>query len=267
MEPVTESVELAGARINFLKAGQGDPVLLLHGVPDSSSMWRPIIKDSASSFTCYAPDLPGFGSSEVPADLEFTIDGYGRFVRDFLDALGIQEKVRLVLHDWGGIFGVAFACQYPDRVASIVCGSFPFTSEYRWHAWARVWRTPLLGELSLKLMNKPLFRWETLRSSRGLSDAHIDETYAKLSPLTKNTVLKLYRSASPMNLLAFEERLNRLSELVEIKTYWGGNDIYVDPKYAGFLRPTEQRRIEGVGHWLPVERPDVLTRALLATKV
>ena len=256
-------VDLGGAKIHVNKVGQGDPVLLLHGVPDSSKMWDAVVEELKDRFTCYAPDLPGFNLSGIPSNYKFTVEGYGQFINQLVEKLGIKEPLRLVLHDWGGIFGMSFACQFPDKVSSITGGSFPFTSKYSWHTWARVWRTPLLGELSLLMMNKPLFKWESRRSSSSLPAAHINETYSKLNTRTKQTILKLYRSASPDAIGAFETRMRSLPETVDIQTFWGAGDIYVDPKFAAFLRPRKQTLLENCGHWVPVEAPKAIAGALL----
>src|SRR4051812_532918 len=79
------------------------PVLWLHGVPTSSDDWLPFLEEAGG----IAPDLPGFGRSSKRGDGPFTLDGLARFPGPLLDALGI-ERVRLVVHDWGGA-GLAWA--------------------------------------------------------------------------------------------------------------------------------------------------------------
>ena len=251
-------VQIDGASIHVKTKGQGSPVLLLHGVPDSSEMWREVIDHLSDYYTCYAPDLPGFNLSEIPAGYEFNLQNYGRFIARLLDQLGIDEPVRLVLHDWGGIFGMSFACQYPERVAGIVGGSFPFTGQYRWHAWAKIWRTPILGELAMLSMTKPLFEWEVNRGGSKIPRAHIESTYSKLDWKTKQTILKLYRSAGSEKLAAFEGSLAELSKRVPIDLVWGRNDIYVAPGYGKYLHPRTQVSLEGCGHWVPVEAPKAI---------
>lgn len=248
-------VNIEGASIHVETAGQGSPVLLLHGVPDSSEMWRGVVEQLSLYYRCYAPDLPGFNLSEIPSNYQYDLPHYGQFVKQLLDALGIQEPVRLVLHDWGGIFGMSFACQFPERVAGIVGGSFPFTAQYRWHAWARIWRTPILGELAMLGMTKALFKWEVNRGGGNISQKHIDSTYAKLEWKTRQNMLRLYRSADPEKLKSFEAALAVLAEQVPIDLIWGNDDIYVAPRFGKFLNPRTQINLEGCGHWVPVEAP------------
>ena len=79
-----------------------------------------------------------------------------------------------------------------------------FFSDYRWHFWARVWRTPILGELSMLGMNRPMFAQELRRGSKGISDAHIDRTWALMTPRMKKEVLRLYRATDPANFQPWE---------------------------------------------------------------
>lgn len=256
-------VEVEGARIHVHKKGQGRPILLLHGVPDSADMWQGVIDRLASHYTCYAPDLPGFHLSGLPSDFEFSLEHYGRFIDQLVCALGIDQPVQLVLHDWGGIFGMSFACQFPAKVSGIVGGSFPFTEAYRWHAWARIWRTPVLGELAMLTMNKALFKWEVKRGGSHIAASHIDSTYAKLDWQTRKVILKLYRSAHPALMASFAQDLANLAKEVPIDLVWGKKDIYVAPEFGRYLHPRTQICLEHCGHWVPVEAPQVFADMLV----
>src|SRR5512133_1627760 len=86
------------------------PVLYLHGVPTASDQWVRFLARTGG----LAPDLPGFGCSGKRGDGDFTIEGYARFVDDFL-ALTNVDRVRLVVHDWGAV-GLVWAQRNPERV-------------------------------------------------------------------------------------------------------------------------------------------------------
>lgn len=256
-------LNIGGANIHVRVAGQGDPILLLHGVPDSSEMWQGLMEKLSSAYTCYAPDLPGFDRSDIPSDYEYSLKSYGQFINRLVEALGIEKKLTLLMHDWGGIFGMSFASQYPQKVRNVVGGSFPFTPRYRWHAWARVWRTPVLGELSMLAMNKALFNWELKRGSSKLPGEHVQRTYDKLNWQTKRNILKLYRSANPGQFQQFEGGLEQLKSEAPIDLIWGENDIYVSPRYGDALAPRTQTQVPDAGHWVPVEAPEAILDALL----
>ena len=147
--------QVGAARINVTEWGEGAPVLLLHGNPDSGMMWDGVARRLGTCFRCFAPDLPGFGHSEVPNDYDPSLVGLVRFVEQFLGAAKIKRPIDVVAHDFGGPFGFAWAVRHADLVRRIVAINTLFFSDYHWHFWARVWRTPVLGEFSMAVMNRP----------------------------------------------------------------------------------------------------------------
>src|SRR5205085_3378647 len=99
--------------------GDGDPVLLVHGYPESSWMWRHVLAAlAAAGRRAIAPDLPGYGDSEPP-DGPATWEQHVAALERFRGALGL-ERVALVVHDWGGLIGLRWACEHPDAVSALV---------------------------------------------------------------------------------------------------------------------------------------------------
>src|SRR5215213_3868913 len=86
----TRLVEVGGTSIQLREWGSGRAVLLLHGNPDSSVMWDDVGERLASRFHCFAPDLPGFGLSDIPREYSRSLDGLARFIEQFRVAAGIQ---------------------------------------------------------------------------------------------------------------------------------------------------------------------------------
>ncbi len=107
MEPEisSRSVEVDGLRLHYLESGSGEPVLLLHGWPTSSFLYRNVIGHVAQNSRAIALDLPGFGSSDKPLDASYSFRFYSRVLDGFLSALGI-DKTSLVVHDLGGPVGL-----------------------------------------------------------------------------------------------------------------------------------------------------------------
>ena len=89
-----------------------------------------------------APDLPGFGRSEVPKGFKPTLD---LFVAQILEFAGVKPPINLIAHDFGGPFAFAWAVKHPDSVCRMVAINTLFFSDYKWHFWAQVWLTPVLG--------------------------------------------------------------------------------------------------------------------------
>ena len=117
--PIEHHSALAnGVRLHYVRAGKGDPVVLLHGFPQTWYMWRKIIPELARHYTVIAPDLRGFGESSKP------ISGYDKRtvaedIYQLVRGLGF-EKVFLVGHDLGGPTAYAYACAHPEDVRRLV---------------------------------------------------------------------------------------------------------------------------------------------------
>ena len=121
-EPEKKTIEINGKRMAYVEVGSGDPIVFQHGNPTSSYLWRNIMPHLANQGRCIAVDLIGMGDSDK-------LDNPGpdsyRYVeqREYLfaawEALGVGERVTLVIHDWGSALGFDWACQHPDAVLGI----------------------------------------------------------------------------------------------------------------------------------------------------
>ena len=117
-EATLARVEVDGMEVAYAEAGEGDPVILLHGWPTSSFLWRQVIPVLAAGNRVVAPDLPGFGESSKPLDRRYDFELF-EFVLDGLtEQLGI-EAAGLAVHDLGGPIGVHWALGRPGRVSRL----------------------------------------------------------------------------------------------------------------------------------------------------
>lgn len=261
----TMFVEIQGAKINFSDSGKGVPTLFLHGIPDSGSVWNDVTHALRSSVRCIVPDLPGFGLSGVPAGFKVSLDDMADFVEAFLTAAGIAEPINLVVHDIGGPFGLAWAVRHPDKVRSIAIMNTIFHSEYNWHRYGRICRTPILGEL-LQLLTTQSGLARSLRSNSGLtkpSRDHIQDTYRSFTKPVRKMVLRLYRGLDPRVFQAWDKRLRALTARVPTLVLWGDRDTYIASQYADRFGATTVRHFPNAGHWLMVECPDVVSKNLM----
>jgi pimeloyl-ACP methyl ester carboxylesterase len=263
MHSSTRAVRVGDADIHVTEWGAGPPVLLLHGNPDSGVMWEGIAERLAPHYRCIAPDLPGFGHSEVPANFERSLDGLAQFVERFLDAAAIERPLDLVAHDFGGPFAFAWAVKHPDAVHRMVAINTLFFSGYRWHFWARVWRTPILGELSMLAMNRPMFAQELRRGSKAISDAHIDSTRALMTPRMKKEVLRLYRATDSANFQPWESAFLELVRAKPTLVIWGDKDPYISSRFAERFNAQKVLHLPQAGHWAAVEAPAQCADAIL----
>ncbi len=258
-------VDIDQAPIYVNRDGDGDDALLLHGVPDSAEIWTPLIARIKHHYRCHAPDLPGFYRSGIPKNFRFELDHYADFIDTLVEKLELKTPLTLIIHDWGGLFGMLWACKYPHKVKHIVGGDFPFDPGYRWHEWARVWRTPILGELSMAMMNWPLFKWELSRTSCQLSEQDIRDTYEGrvTQASTRATVLKLYRSAGMHQFGPWMKRQHTLADKVPIDLIWGARDKYVGPEEGRKMAHRSLTAVPDCGHWPPMEVPESYATVLL----
>jgi pimeloyl-ACP methyl ester carboxylesterase len=113
-----DRVEVNGLNIAYRELGSGPAVLLLHGWPTSSYLWRAVMRPIAERNRVLAIDLPGFGASDKPLGTRYDFDLFDRTLDGFLAALGI-ETVGLAVHDLGGPIGLHWAVQRPQRVTRL----------------------------------------------------------------------------------------------------------------------------------------------------
>lgn len=271
------------------------PVLYLHGAPSSSEDWiaprahhesRPRWRrwwrhkrseDDWVQAPLYdrgflertgglAPDLPGFGRSGKPGYLQYTIEEYAGFIERFLDMLGV-ERVRMLVHDWGAV-GLAFAQAHPERVERlVVCNAVPLLPGYEWHRTARLWRTPLLGEIAMGATIRRVLKRSTREANAApgpMPDAWIDSVMEHFDQGTQRAILRLYRSSPSQELARAGERLNslRMPSLV----LWGMRDPYIPERfaraYAQALPESQLVELADAGHWWWLDRPDAIERVV-----
>jgi pimeloyl-ACP methyl ester carboxylesterase len=242
-------------------AGASMP-LYLHGVPTNAGEWPPFLQRTGG----LAPDLPGFGRSGKPGSLRYTIEEYGRFIERFLDLAG-AERVSLVMHDWGAV-GLAFAQRHPERVERVVVvNAVPFLPGYRWHRTARIWRTPVLGELAMGTTNRRTARFLSRESNvtpGPMPEAWLDLMLDHFDQGTQRAILRLYRSSPPAVLQAAGAQLARVKAPALV--VWGMKDPYIPARfaqqYASALGGAELVELPDAGHWPWFDRPDAVDRVV-----
>src|SRR5271170_778204 len=114
----SHTAEVEGVKLHYLTAGHGPAVILLHGYTQTSRMWRPLIPRLAAKFTVIAPDLPGIGDSEIPAN-GLDMKTAAIRIHALAKSLGI-EKARVVGHDIGLMVAYAYAAQFPSETEKLV---------------------------------------------------------------------------------------------------------------------------------------------------
>jgi pimeloyl-ACP methyl ester carboxylesterase len=241
-----QHAEIDGLPVRWLEAPCPDPpILWVHGVPDSADLWTPFLERAGG----IAVDLPGFGESGKPAEWAYSVAGYGRFLHRFLDHLGL-ERVRLVAHDWGAV-ALALGARVERLVAIDVV---PFVPEHRWPWFARAWRTPVVGELTMGVTGAFM-----LRRLGGLSAEHAAAVMRHFDHGTQRAILKLYRA---------ERQEPALGDVrAPALVLWGERDPFLPPSLAGRVAaalggPAAVETVPEAGHWPWIDRPEVFGRVI-----
>ncbi len=147
-------LDVDGLSLHYVDEGQGDPLLMVHGNPSWSFLYRNLIASLSGEYRCIAPDHIGCGRSDKPGDdrYDYTMQRRVDDLTRLVDSLRL-ERVTLVVHDWGGMIGWAWAVQNPERVERLVLfntAAFPLPADATLPASLTLARTPGLGALLVR---------------------------------------------------------------------------------------------------------------------
>lgn len=258
---VENQLELRGIHTPLLSVGDAhanEAVVFVHGNPGSGHDWLGLMNAVGAHARAVAWDAPGFGRADKPIEFDYTVGGYARFVGDVLDTIRVA-RAHLVLHDFGGAWGLQWAAEHPDRVGSLTLINTGVLVDYSWHLMAKIWRTPILGELVMATATRTAFRMMMrIGNPRGLPLEFVDRMYDDFDTPTRKAVLKLYR-ASPTNMI---EALGRPLRAIDPPTLvvWGAQDPYIPRTQAELQKQTfpraEVHLLHDSGHWPFVDNPD-----------
>jgi haloalkane dehalogenase len=245
--------DVAGARVHYIDRGSGPTLLLLHGNPTWSFLYRDIIAGLQDRYRCIALDYPGFGLSQAPSGYSFTPAEHAEIVERFLLHLDLRE-VTMMVQDWGGPIGFAAATRHPERFAAFVIAN----------TWA--WPKSDLGTQAFsRFLGGPVGRFLILR--RNFFVERIIPAGVRLRKLP-NGVMDAYRgpfptpeSRRPVHVFPREILASRpfLAEVADrLPTLSQRPALIVWPTRDVAFRRAERERWEGI---LPNHRTVVLEGA------
>jgi haloalkane dehalogenase len=255
--------EAAGLAYRAAGPDEGPPALLLHGYPESSYMWRHVLPAlGEAGRRALAPDLAGFGDSapDPPGTWEHHMEAVERFRTE----LGLGP-VLLVVHDWGGLIGLRWACEHPDAVEALVISCTGFFPEGKWHGLANAMRTPGTGEELMDGMTREGFASVLRQACPSLEDDALDEYWKAFADEDRRRgQLELYRSGDFDKLAPYEGKLAELG--VPTLVLWGEGDDFAP--VAGAHRfhkelPDSELVVLDAGHFVFEQAPEASTAAVL----
>lgn len=263
LEPIQRDVTGKGVRLRVAECGQGDPVILLHGLFFDCTTWNRVGRELSDSFRIIAPDLPGFGESEKPTRNRFpySIAGFAESIADLYGALDLG-RASLVGHGLGGAVALTLAATHPELVSRLVlvdslCHRAPRDFPQR------IAMVPLLGGLVFKqLVGKNTFRSlirdSVVPSRARIQQQRVDAYYAAFNtPAARGSALEALRGTADTHSLTASTRRIQAPTLV----VWGRHDNVYPAGYGHRLA----REISGAGfelmdagHAPQEEHPDEL---------
>ena len=181
-----------GTKVHYIDEGEGPVLLMLHGNPTWSFLYRKMITTLKSDFRCIAPDLPGFGLSEQIDSFDFFAESHSKVLEEFLQKLNVDHYI-LIAQDWGGPIGLSVAEKHPDKIIGAVLGN----------TWAWTLKGNLRYEGFSWLMGGPIGRWMA-KSFNGVWKVFMKKGFYK----------KPSREALAMYKAPFTEKNNRIQTAI-----------------------------------------------------
>ncbi|WP_396925732.1 alpha/beta fold hydrolase [Mycolicibacterium sp.] len=258
-------LDLHGDRVAYLDEGQGEVILLLHGMAGSSQTWRSVVRPLSRKYRVIAPDLLGHGHSAKPRS-DYSLGAFAVWLRDLLDELGVT-RATIVGHSLGGGVAMQFLYQHPDYCHRLILvNSGGLGPDVGWTL--RLLSAPG-AELIMPIIAPPpvLALGEKVRSWFGKAGitsprgAEIWNAYSSFSDAaTRSAFLRTLRSVVDYRGQAVSA-LNRLHVKADmpIMAIWGDSDAIIPVEHAYSAheaRPDVRLEVlTGVGHFPQVERP------------
>lgn len=258
--PEHQYAQVDGQRIAYLEqgSGSGPAVLLIHGIPTSSLLWRNVIPALAHDRRVIAPDLLNYGKSHKLDNANVSIEAQSRMLLGFMDALGVR-RADVVGHDIGGGVAELMAVNRPERVARLV-----LADAVCFDSWPIPEFKPLqepgaeqgmtaqeLAEMQRDFLHKGMH--DKQNATPELADMVAAPWEGEAG---KHAFFRNLRRLNPEYTLAIADELKHLPH--ETLVLWGRHDVFQKPEYAEKLVATlPEARLEWVeaGHWIPEERP------------
>jgi haloalkane dehalogenase len=252
----------------YVDAGVGDPIVLLHGNPTPSYLWRHAIPYLLPFGRCLAPDYVGMGHSGAAPDGSYRFVDHQRYLDAWFETLGLDREVILVLHDWGSALGFSWAQRHPERVKAIVYMEGivrPFRS---WDEWPELTRAFFEGQRSPAgedlILRRNLFI-EYLLPLRGISPEAIEvyRGHFRTPGPTRQPMLSWTRdlpiAGEPADVVEIVESYARWLSTSQIPKLFidadpGGSLIGAQREYCRSWPNQETVTISG-SHFLPEEAP------------
>ncbi len=260
--------KINGLNIHVLTAGNGMPVVLIHGFMGMAYDWRFNVQELGKHFSAFALDLPGFGYSDKPLNFDYTSNGYVDFIVHFLNAHRIERAV-LAGNSMGGQIALMTCLKYPEKVTAMVLidsGGYPQSVEF---LPFKLLKLPVIGDISMALMNRTLVK---IILNRGI---YFDGSFATDEVI--NNYHRVYgtvnaRKMPPIimrNIMKDEAHVALNLGKIKCPTLiiWGAEDKVISPSRAEMFRKdisnSSLLMVPRAGHMPQIEKSKVVNTAII----
>ncbi len=265
-------MHVADCRVHFIDEGSGPVLLMVHGNPTWSYVFRRLILLLRDRFRCIVPDLPGFGLSVAPPNYDYVPETHAEVVGAFVDELALTSFTPVV-QDWGGPIGLSVAGSRSERVERLVIGNtfaWPVNGDVHFEWFSRLMGGPI-GKAGIRRYNAFVNVFVPAGIKRRKADAAILEPYRRPLSTPERRMPSYIFPRSILHSRAFlgncEAQLGALREKPAL-IVWGDADIAFRAKERKhFERVLPHHRtviLEGAGHFIWEDAPDEIAAALAA---
>jgi haloalkane dehalogenase len=245
--------------------GDADPVLLVHGFPQSSYMWRDLLPGvAAAGRRAIAPDLVGYGDS--PPDRPATWERHVEALERFRAGLGLESLV-LVNHDWGGLISMRWALDHEVPLSGLVVSNTGFFPDGEWHGMAAAMRTEGQGEALMDSVSQEGLAAMLGQMGSGFDDRAVAEYWKGFSTEEgRRGMLELYRSGDFAKLEPYQGKLAELG--IPTLVLWGEDDEYAPVagayRFGKEIPGVKLVILEHAGHFVWEDDPERCAREVVA---
>lgn len=256
-------------KIHYLIAGQGEPILFIHGFPTSSYLWRIIMSDLKSTYKVIAIDLPGYGKSDKRINDSYSFRYYNSILSAFIDQLGLKT-VTLGVHDVGGPLGLYWMTQNMERVERLILFNTLVYPNFSWAVklFGLATITPVVKQwLTSKAGIKKALEFGVVNKNKLTEE--IIEAYQQpfANKTSRKVLLKTVQRLSMKGFKEIEEKLHLYTGPVLI--IYGENDKIL-PKVGDTMKEVKKNlpqanilSIPNCGHFLQEDCPEILSKGVL----
>ena len=247
-----------------ISGGSGDDLyLFIHGLPGFKEEWTALMRPASERGRVLAPDMPGYGATPAPAGWSFRHERYADISQALVEGAG-AHRVHLILHDFGGSWGLEWALRDLARVASVTLIDTGLLVGYRWHWFARILQTPILGELFQAVTTRSAFARLSRYGGPKLPATTIDQIFDRYTSHVRRSAMKTYRAERDIAHWSVHASERFRSAGLPCLVLWGAKDPFLPPRFAQAQKQpfpnSEIHILSNVGHWPHLEAPETVMR-------